>query len=178
MPEQQQEQQHRIVLVRHAKSAWPDGVDDHERPLAPRGLRAAPLAGRRLAGHGWTPDLALVSTAERALRTWQLMAAELPAPPEAVHDGRLYGLDTGEQLIALLAALPDPVATVLVLGHNPVLHEAADALAGEADDPAQAARLRERFPTAAVAVLAFTGPWQRLRPGTARLVDHWTPKGG
>ncbi|MFD7450813.1 hypothetical protein [Kitasatospora sp. NPDC059827] len=47
-----------------------------------------------------------------------------------------------------------------------------------ADDPAQAARLRERFPTAAVAVLAFTGPWQRLGVGIARLVDYWTPRGG
>ncbi|MFF2077978.1 SixA phosphatase family protein [Kitasatospora sp. NPDC058162] len=173
-----EEQQHRIVLVRHAKSAWPDGVDDHERPLAARGRRAAPLAGRRLAEHGPVPDLALVSTAERARESWELMAAELPIRPETVHDERLYGLDTGGQLIALLAGTPEPVATVLVLGHNPVLHEAADALAGGADGPAQAARMRERFPTAAVAVLAFTGPWRRLRPGAARLADYWTPKGG
>ncbi|MFH8383905.1 SixA phosphatase family protein [Kitasatospora sp. NPDC018058] len=172
MPE---EQQRRIVLVRHAKSDWPD-VDDHDRPLAARGRKAAPLAGRWLADHGLVPDLALVSTAVRTRETWALMVAELPTTPETVYDGRLYDIGLGEQLIALLAETPDDVATLLVLGHNPVVHEAADALAGEAADEDQLARMRGRFPTAAIAVLTFPGPWQGVGPGAARLTAYRTPK--
>ncbi|MFJ9846511.1 SixA phosphatase family protein [Kitasatospora sp. NPDC101155] len=172
MPE---EKQRRIVLVRHAKSDWPD-VDDHDRPLAERGRKAAPAAGRWLADHGLTPDLALVSTAVRTRQTWALMAAELPTEPETVYDERLYDIGLGEQLIALLTETPDDVATLLVLGHNPVIHEAADTLAGEAEDDDQLARMQGRFPTAAIAVLAFRGSWRRVGPDAARLTAYRTPK--
>ncbi|MDQ0711860.1 phosphohistidine phosphatase SixA [Streptomyces luteogriseus] len=65
-----------LIVLRHAKSAWPLDVVDHERPLAPRGRRDAPAAGRALADADLLPDLALCSTALRARRTWDLAAAE------------------------------------------------------------------------------------------------------
>ncbi|MFI1928214.1 SixA phosphatase family protein [Streptomyces sp. NPDC020377] len=88
----------RLVVLRHAKSAWPEGVPDHERPLAPRGRRDAPAAGRALAEAGCVPDLALCSTAARARGTWELAAAEWDTPPPVRLDPRLYGADVRELL--------------------------------------------------------------------------------
>ena len=63
----------RLLLLRHAKSDWPDGVDDHDRPLAERGRRAGPLMARYMTGEGLIPDLALISTARRTRETWELL---------------------------------------------------------------------------------------------------------
>ncbi|WP_443080564.1 SixA phosphatase family protein [Streptomyces sp. PTD5-9] len=71
------EGERRLIVLRHAKSAWPEGVPDHERPLAGRGRRDAPAAGRRLYEAGYTPDLVVCSTARRTRETWDLAAAEL-----------------------------------------------------------------------------------------------------
>ncbi|WP_030062032.1 SixA phosphatase family protein [Streptomyces novaecaesareae] len=163
----------RIVLVRHAKSDWPD-VDDHERPLAERGRKDAPVAGRRLAGSGITPDLALVSTSARTRETWKLMVPELPSKPRTVYDERLYDASLGE-LIAVLNEVSDEVADVVVVGHNPGMHALADALAGESEGDALARMNRSGFPTAAIAVLTFTGSWKAVEHGVGRLVSFWAP---
>ncbi|MFE7530685.1 SixA phosphatase family protein [Kitasatospora sp. NPDC057542] len=167
-----EETTHRIVLVRHAKSAHPD-VDDHERPLAERGRNDAPAAGRRLAGSGVTPDLALVSTAARTRETWKLMAAELPAKPRTVHEERIYEASVGE-LIAILNEVSDEVRDLVVVGHNPGIQALADALAGEAEGDLMS-RMRSGFPTSAIAVLSFQGSWKSVEHGAGRLVDFWTP---
>ena len=86
-----------LVSFRHAKSAWPD-VADHERPLARRGRRDAPVAGRWLLAAGLVPDRVVCSTAERARQTWQLAAAELDSPPAVSFDNRVYGTSAGELL--------------------------------------------------------------------------------
>ena len=75
----------RLVLLRHAKSAWPD-VADHERPLAKRGRRDAPVVGRWLGASGYVPDAVICSTAARARETWDLASAGLAAAaPGAAH---------------------------------------------------------------------------------------------
>ncbi|MFC5585479.1 SixA phosphatase family protein [Nitratireductor kimnyeongensis] len=67
-----------LLLLRHAKSSWDDpSLADIERPLAPRGRRAAPLMGREILRRGWSPDYVLVSPARRAQQTWRLVAAEI-----------------------------------------------------------------------------------------------------
>ena len=86
-----------LVLFRHAKSAWPD-VADHERPLARRGRRDAPVAGRWLRAAGLVPDRVICSTAKRARQTWQLAAAELESSPAVSFDQRVYGTSAGELL--------------------------------------------------------------------------------
>ncbi|WP_395297080.1 SixA phosphatase family protein [Kitasatospora hibisci] len=167
------EQTRRIVLVRHAKAEWSDG-DDHDRPLADRGRKDAPAAGRRLAGAGIAPDLALVSTAVRTRETWGLIFAELLTRPRTVYEERVYEATPGE-LIALLNEVPDDVADLVLVGHNPGMHALADALAGEADGDLAARMHRSGFPTAAVAVLTFTGSWKSVEHGVARLAAFWTP---
>ncbi|WP_037890562.1 SixA phosphatase family protein [Streptomyces viridochromogenes] len=166
----------RLVLLRHAKSAWPDGVADHERPLAPRGRRDAPVAGRMLADADCLPDLALCSTAARARATWELASAQWGTPPPVRHDPRLYAADVHD-LLAVVREVPPEVGTLLLVGHNPGLEELVLELAGQGLDDALE-EVRTKFPTSAIAVLAWYGTtWRALAPGTALLTDVMVARG-
>ncbi|GAA5036617.1 SixA phosphatase family protein [Streptomyces siamensis] len=166
----------RLVVLRHAKSAWPADVPDHERPLAARGRRDAPAAGRALAGADWLPDLALCSTAVRARQTWELAAEQWGTPPPVRFDRRLYGADAPE-LLAAVREVPERVRTLLLIGHNPGLEDLVLDLAGDGlDDTLD--QVRTKFPTSAVAVLAWHGgSWQELAPSVALLTDVTVPRG-
>ncbi|WP_282698122.1 histidine phosphatase family protein [Streptomyces sp. CC208A] len=163
----------RIVLLRHAKADWGQETD-HERPLAERGRKDAPVAGRRLAQTGITFDLALCSTAARTRETWKLAVHELPERPRTVYEERIYEASLGE-LIALLNEVPEDVDDLLLVGHNPGMHALADALAGEGEGDALARMTRSGYPTSAFAVIAFTGSWKSVEHGVGRLVEFWTP---
>ncbi|MFE7134996.1 SixA phosphatase family protein [Streptomyces sp. NPDC057638] len=163
----------RIVLLRHAKADWGQEAD-HERPLAERGRKDAPVAGRRLADTGIPFGLALCSTAVRTRETWKLAVHELPERPRTVYEERLYEASLGE-IIALLNEVSDEVRDLLVIGHNPGMHALADALAGEAEGDALARMNRSGFPTSAFAVLTFTGSWKAVEHGVGTLVDYWNP---
>ncbi len=171
-----------LVLLRHAKSAWPD-VPDHDRPLAPRGQRDAPVLGRWLRTAGHVPDQVLCSTARRARQTWQLAQARLgAASPVSLDQGVYQGSAT--QLQDLIRRAPPAVRTLLLVGHDPAIQELALTLAATTPAfrlsdaaPADALdRMRAKFPTAAIAVFEFTGNWDRLGPGTARLTSFATPR--
>jgi phosphohistidine phosphatase len=163
----------RIVLLRHAKSDWGQ-ESDHERPLAERGRRDAPVAGRRLADYGIAPDLALCSTALRTRETWKLAVAELPHRPRTVYEDRLYEASLGE-LLALLNETSDDVRELIMIGHNPGTQALADALSGAAEGEELARMTRSGFPTSAFAVVEFEGSWKTVEHGVGRLVEYWTP---
>ncbi len=174
-----------LVLFRHAKSAWPD-VPDHQRPLARRGRRDAPVMGRWLRGAGHVPDQVLCSTARRARQTWQFAQDGLGATPPVSFDDDLY-LGSAVQLLDLIRGAPSAARTLLVVGHDPAVPElalmlAATAPAGDAEGGSGAApaaafdRMRAKFPTAAIAVLRFGGNWDQLAPGSARLTTFVTPR--
>ncbi|MEU2546761.1 histidine phosphatase family protein [Streptomyces roseolus] len=163
----------RIVLLRHAKADWGQETD-HERPLAERGRKDAPVAGRRLARTGIPFDLALCSTAARTRETWKLAVHELAERPRTVYEERIYEASPGE-LIALLNEVPEDVRDLLVIGHNPGMQGLAEVLAGDSEGDALARMNRTGYPTSAFAVLTFTGTWKSVEPGSARLVDFWTP---
>lgn len=162
-----------IVLLRHAKADWPQ-VPDHERPLADRGRQDAPAVGRRFADDGLTLDLALCSTAARTRETWKLVVHELPERPKTVYEERLYEAGLTE-LLALLGETPDDITSLLLVGHNPGMHALTDALSGSAEPDALARIQHAGFPTAAFAVLTFSGSWKTVEHGTARLTRFWTP---
>jgi phosphohistidine phosphatase len=168
--------QRRLVLLRHAKSAWPESVEDHHRPLAPRGLRDAPAAGRALADAGALPDLALCSTAERARRTWELAAGQWGTPPPVHYDRRLYAAGVPD-LLEVVREVPGRVETLLLVGHNPGLGDLVLELAGDGlDDTLE--RVRVKFPTSAIAVLTWRGTgWPALAPGSALLTSFKVPRG-
>ncbi|MFK0238194.1 SixA phosphatase family protein [Streptomyces vinaceus] len=163
----------RVVLLRHAKAERSDG-EDRERPLAERGRKDAPAAGRWLAEAGISPDLALCSTALRCRETWKLAQAELAERPRTVHEERVYDASISE-LIALLNETDDEVKDLLVVGHNPGLHALADALAERGEGDLVARMNRSGFPTSAIAVVAFTGSWKSAEPGVGTLVSFWAP---
>jgi phosphohistidine phosphatase len=167
----------RLILLRHAKSAWPDGVPDHDRPLAPRGRRDAPAAGRWLRKSDYVPDRVLCSTARRARETWQLAEDKLGAHPAAEFEDRIYGASTAD-LLALARLTSADAHTLLVVGHDPAMRELTLELAGDQPGDAEAealGRVQMKFPTAGIAVLVFTGIWPNLAPGQAQLASFVAP---
>ncbi|MEU2390629.1 histidine phosphatase family protein [Streptomyces sp. NPDC007369] len=166
----------RIVVVRHAKAVPKEtaDVEDFARELADRGRADAPGMGRRLAESGFAVDLALCSPARRTRQTWQLMLPALADPPTTVFDDRLYQADA-EELLGVLGEQPDGLTGLLVVGHNPAVHELAVGLCGDGPEPL-VARLDEKFPTCAVAVLTLNGGWGSLAWKAARLAALWTPR--
>jgi phosphohistidine phosphatase len=167
------EKPRRIVLLRHAKAEWTQ-ASDHERPLADRGRKDAPVAGRKLADSGIDPDLALCSTAVRTRETWKLAVQELPRRPRTVYEERLYEATLGD-LLALLNETPEDVNELIMIGHNPGMHALADALSGGGEGDACARMGRGGFPTSAFAVVGFSGPWKSVEHGVGTLLDYWAP---
>jgi phosphohistidine phosphatase len=160
----------RLVLLRHAKSDWPEDVRDRDRPLAARGRRDAPLAGRWLARNGHAPEAVICSTARRARETWDLAAAALAAPPPVHHEPRVYEA-TVLGLLMLVREIPDEQSVVAIVGHNPGLAELAVGLAAPPPHPPAS------FPTAAIAVLGLPCTWADAGPGKAKLIAFATPSG-
>jgi phosphohistidine phosphatase len=166
----------RILLLRHAKSAWDEpGLDDYERPLAPRGRRAAAVMGVYLRDEDLVPDLVLCSGARRARETWETAAHELAAAPPVEHDQALY-MVTADRLLKRLKKLPDAVKTVLVVGHEGGVDALARRLTGEGAAPLRR-RLAEKYPTAALAVIALElADWGLLAEKAGTLTRFAAPK--
>jgi phosphohistidine phosphatase len=156
-----------LLLLRHAKSSWDDpALADHDRPLAPRGRRAAKRIGARLRADVTTVDLVLCSSARRARETLDLVA-----PPGRIEiDSSLYGA-SADALLERLGQVADDIASVMLVGHNPAMHDLAIRLLSDADRPAV-----DAFPTAALATLTFTGSWRSLTGGHADLVTFLKPR--
>jgi phosphohistidine phosphatase len=148
-----------LVLLRHAKSDYPDGVSDHDRPLAERGRREAPLAGSWLAERVRTFDLVLVSTARRAQQTWQAVSASVSAGE--VRDGDGLYLASSADLATMVQDLPADAQSVLVVGHNEGLEELASRLSG----------VPVTLKTSTFAVLRGEAPWASWEPGSAHLSE-------
>jgi phosphohistidine phosphatase len=161
-----------LLVMRHAKSAYPDGVGDHERPLAPRGIREAGLAGDWLRSHAADVDAVLCSTATRTRDT--LARTKITAPVRYVD--RLYGAIPGT-VIEVINGVEDDVGTLLLIGHEPAMGQVTLGLAGpEGTDPEVAEEVSTKFPTSAIAVLQVGGPWRRLELGSAALVAFHVPR--
>lgn len=156
-----------LYVLRHAKSSWDDpGLDDRDRPLARRGRRDARRLARFLSSERITPDLVLCSS---SLRTRETLAALLPSLEGEVQllvEDALYGADA-RTLLQRLRAVPEAVPSVMLIGHNPGLHELVLELA---EPGRERDRLREKLPTAALATLEVPTGWQRLAAGEQELV--------
>jgi phosphohistidine phosphatase len=168
-----------LVLMRHAKSDYPDGVADHERPLAPRGQREAGLAGDWLRTDKLVVprvQAVLCSTATRTRET--LSRTGLNAEVRFVD--RIYDATPG----AVIDEINDTedtfgfdVRTLLVVGHEPAMSQLALGLAGtEGTNIAAAEQISAKYPTSALAVLRISGPWRSVELGSAALVDFHVPR--
>ncbi len=167
----------RLLLYRHAKSDWNDArLEDFERPLAPRGRKAAPKVAAAMAERGWRPDLVLCSAALRTRQTWELSAAPLGGDPEVRILRGLY-LASPAQILRNIHRAPDATSCLAVIGHNPGLENLALRLVGTRGPGPDIARLHDKFPTAAVAAIAIDTPhWTGLTPETCRLEAFLRPK--
>lgn len=170
-----------LYLLRHGKSSWDDAaLDDHDRPLATRGIKAAARVGRHLRVRGVAPDRVLCSTARRAADTLDIVLdALLPGRDSrtvAVERDRGLYLAGSAALLARLHTVPDDAASVLLVGHNPDLHDLSLALAADGDE-SDLRSLAVKFPTAACAIIRFPdGPWSGLIPGSGHLVEFVIPR--
>ena len=161
-----------LYLLRHAKSSWEDPtLGDHDRPLAPRGRRAAKAIAEYLRTQPSTPRLVLCSSSERTRETLTRISAGLRGGVEVRIEERLYTA-SASCLLARLHEVDARVDSVMVIGHYPALQELALTLAGRGVD---LRRLREKFPTAGLATLGFAGSWDKLAPGAAELIAFVTP---
>jgi phosphohistidine phosphatase len=161
-----------LVLMRHAKSAYPPGVADHDRPLAARGVREAELAGNWLRANVPAIDEVLCSTATRARET----LARSGIKARVRYAERLYGASPGT-VIEEINKVADKVTTLLVVGHEPTISAVALALASPDDtDDDAAQRISAKFPTSGIALLNAVGRWEHLEPGGAALVGFHVPR--
>jgi len=169
-----------LMLLRHAKTERdsPTG-NDRDRRLNERGRADAPTLGRYLVAHRLVPGCVLVSPATRARETWDLLKDEFPNPPPHEIIQQLYGADTAELLhivrIARQLALRATTDRLMIVGHNPGLHEFALALtsAGHAKSAkvdASYRALTDNLPTSGLAMISFAiGDWADASFGRGRL---------
>jgi phosphohistidine phosphatase len=150
-----------LVLLRHAKAA-PDGDVDADRTLTERGVQDAIAVGHLLAGLGIEPDRVLVSSAVRAVQTWNAAAAALPGSAVPTPDARIYR-NTLADLVDVLRDVPDEATTVVLVGHAPGVPELAVAL-----DDGAGAEIPPDFPAAGVVVLDVATGWSEIDAATVR----------
>ena len=166
----------RLILLRHAKTERdaPSGRDQ-DRRLDERGRQDGAEIGRWLALHDYRPDLALVSSAVRTQETWELLRAALPST-RAKQLPELYGADTSELLRIIHGMTSMDPQRLLIIAHNPGLHELALGLIS-GGDPAGRQALAANLPTAGVAVIDFaTDDWEDVRFRSGRLERFVSPK--
>jgi phosphohistidine phosphatase len=165
-----------VTLFRHAKSDWKDSAEirDFDRPLAERGIKAAPRMGQAMRDRNIRPDLILCSPSVRTRQTLELATRAWDAQPATQFDPRIYDAEA-ETLVTLLRASPDTAGHVMVVGHNPGLHDLARTLIRD-DDP-HAGDLAGKLPTAAVVTIALPiEQWTGLVLGQGTVQYLLTPK--
>jgi phosphohistidine phosphatase len=164
-----------LFILRHAKSSWDDpALEDHQRPLAPRGRRAVKLLATHLRSNQIEPVLVLCSSAVRTRETCKSVSpsGELRIEPE------LYEA-SADQVLERLRRIPAAVPSVMVVGHNPAMQMLVLKLADQpvaTNDDWKIADVRRKFPTAALATFHFRCAWSELAPGCATLVDLVRPR--
>jgi len=162
-----------LYLLRHAKSSWDDPkLPDHDRPLNPRGLKAAKRMAQRTHRDNVSPALLLCSSARRARETLAPIEQALSPAKIRVEDG-LYAADAA-QLLERLHRIAPSVPSVMIIGHNPGIQELAVQLVG---DQEARSRIASKFPTGSLATLSIRAPrWRGLVACGVELVEFMTPR--
>jgi phosphohistidine phosphatase len=165
----------RLMLLRHAKTerAGP-GERDRDRELTKRGRADAPAIATYMAHNDLVPDLALVSPARRTQETWDLVSAVFKKMPRHNNEDRIYNASTDDLMTLIGETRGAP--SLLVIGHNPGLHDLSLQLIGSGDTKMRT-RLSENLPTSGLAVIDLPfDNWSQLRPQSGRLVHFMTPR--
>ncbi|TXR46326.1 CHAD domain-containing protein [Phyllobacterium endophyticum] len=165
----------RLILLRHAKSSWPENIADHARPLAKRGRRMSQLIGRYMAQEHLLPDFAVVSTACRAQQTWELLHAGLGQAVDRHDEPRIYDA-SANTILDVIKETPALINVLVIVGHNPALQELALKLVGKAPR-SELSRLTRRYPPGGLVVIKFdVNRWSHVKKGHGCLERIETPK--
>ncbi|MFN3997809.1 SixA phosphatase family protein [Algoriphagus sp.] len=152
----------KIILVRHAKSSWDDPfLNDHDRPLAERGIADAPIMAKRLKKKGIVSDLILSSTALRAAETARTTAKILGYPAEQIHWEKGLFHASPNQILKIIRMQNDAANTILVFGHNPGFNDLIIYLGGDLDNLPTSGQFGFKLKT---------DHWAELKPET---VEVW-----
>lgn len=166
----------RLLLFRHAKAERPEpGGRDLERTLSDRGREQAPIIGAFIGRHRLIPDHVVVSTSRRTRETWELAASALGATPTIAFDERIYEA-AAEKILAVVKETPNTAASLLIVGHNPGLHELARLLIASGE-PELREQLNEKLPTSGLVVIDFAvDAWDQIHRRSGRLEVFVTPR--
>jgi phosphohistidine phosphatase len=166
----------RLLLLRHAKAERPEpGVEDHSRVLIERGRKDAAKIGAYMAGHALVPDRVVMSPSARTQETWKFAATAFRPTPAAMSAERLYDATTHD-ILGVIKDTPASAHTLLVIGHNPGLHEVTLMLIASGDIDTRE-RLREKLPTSGLVMIDFAfDDWGKLHPQSGRLERFVSPK--
>lgn len=166
----------RLILLRHAKAERSEpGMSDNSRALIDRGRKDAAKIGGYMAGHGLIPERVLISPAARAQETWKHAAGAFRPAPAVLSAERLYDA-TPHTILAVIKDTPANAHTLLIVGHNPGLHDLAVMLVASGDIDARE-RLREKLPTSGLVIIDFAfDDWGKLHPQSGRLERFVSPK--
>ena len=166
----------RLLLFRHAKAERSEpGMEDRARKLMERGWKDAAKVGAYMASHGLIPDRVITSPSARTLETWKSAATTFRPSPAATPVERLYDA-TAQSILAVVREVGPATHTLLVVGHNPGLHDLAVMLIASGDVQARE-RLREKLPTSGLVIIDFAfDDWGKLHPQSGRLERLVTPK--
>lgn len=164
----------RLWLLRHAKSSWDEpGLDDHDRPLAPRGLDAAARVAGYLERETIRPSLVVCSSARRARETLSAVLPSLGTDLTVRIDPDLYTF-SGARLLEVVLGFPDACEEVMLIGHNPAIEDLAATLARAGE---RLETLRAKYPTAGLAGLDLdVASWADVAPGRAKLATFVVPR--
>jgi phosphohistidine phosphatase len=164
-----------LTLLRHAKSGWDDPVArDFDRPLNPRGRRAARTIGREMKAQGLAFDLVMASPARRVIETLEEVAATY-GPLGRDYDQRVY-LASAATLLEIVRAMPDEVERLLLVGHNPGLEELALCLSGR-DEGGLRGEVEVKYPTGTVAQIELpVESWAEVKEGAGRIGRFIRPR--
>jgi phosphohistidine phosphatase len=166
----------RLILLRHAKTEPSEpGREDRARVLVERGRRDAARIGAYVKSHALVPDRVVISPAARTQETWKITAAAFRPAPGAASTDQLYDA-APHAIFAVIKDAPTTAHTLMVVGHNPGLHEVALMLIASGDIDTRE-RLREKLPTAGLVIIDFAfDDWSKLHPQSGRLERFVSPK--
>lgn len=154
-----------LLLLRHAQTQTPAASDDYERLLTDEGLLQAERAGQWINQRGLQPDFALVSTALRTRATFTRLSRQLEQEPAHRYDPVLYGASP-EEWLAAIAQVASQHKVLLLIGHNPSIHELAVQLSGSGAQTTLA-KLKSAYPPATLSQISLEGlSWNALTPET------------
>jgi phosphohistidine phosphatase len=166
----------RLLIFRHSKAErGQPGMSDHDRVLMERGRKDAAKIGSYMASHGLVPDLVILSTSARTEETWKFAASAFKHKPASQAEGKLYDASP-RAILDVIKAAPADTHTLMIVGHNPGLHEVALLLVASGDIETRE-RLREKLPTSGLVIIDFAfDDWRKLHPQGGRLERFVSPK--